>query len=297
MNTSLPKILITGASGQMGTALQSSPFAKQFNLIPLSHDFLDITQADSILTAIDVYAPDIIINTAAYTTVDKAESEPEKCKLINDNGAKQLAIACKKNNIPLIHLSTDYVFDGNASTPYKETDKVNPISVYGKTKLAGEKAIQANCDKHIILRVSGIFSASGQNFLNTILRLANERTELGIIVDQQTCPTPANAIADTLYTLCNQLSAWGIYHYCSHPAISWYDFATAIIEETKKHRSVKVKSINALKTHEYQTAAKRPPYSVLDCSKIKQTFGIEQPDWHQALTHYLKGYDHANLST
>lgn len=289
MNTSLPNILITGASGQLGTALQSHPLAMSFNLIPLSRTFLDITNPDSITNAIEVYAPSIIINAAAYTAVDKAESEPEQCARINRDGARFLADACQQHQIPLIHLSTDYVFDGTAATPYKETDAVNPINVYGKTKLKGEQEIQARCDRHVILRVSGIFSTYGQNFLNTILRLARERVELGIVADQLTCPTPANAIAGALYALCNNLSHWGVFHYCSQPPTSWYEFAKAIIEEARQYRPLTVTTMNALKTHEYKTAAKRPPYSVLDCTKIKTHYGIEQPDWHQALKTDIKG--------
>ncbi len=290
MNTSLPNILITGASGQLGTALQICPSALSFNVIPLSRTFLDITHPDSIKSAIDVYAPTIIINAAAYTAVDKAESEPDQCNQINHEGARLLAIACQQHQIPLIHLSTDYVFDGRAATPYKETDAVNPISVYGKTKLDGERAIQAHCSQHVILRVSGIFSSYGQNFLNTILRLAGERTELGIVADQLTCPTPADHIANAIYTLCGNLSHWGIYHYCSTPPTSWYEFANVIIQEAGENRKLTVTKVNALKTHEYKTAAKRPPYSVLDCTKIKIHYGIDQPDWHHALRTYIKGH-------
>ena len=268
------KILITGSDGQIGNALRAHADAKKFQVIACNRNQMDITEMSAIEKAIAAFSPDMIINTAAYTAVDKAESESELAHLINHQGAKNLAIACNKNKIPLIHLSTDYIFDGEKSSPYLESDNANPINVYGESKWLGEEAIREYCDQHIILRVSGVFSEYGNNFYKTMLRLVNEKKELKIVSDQITCPTYAGNIAGVIYSMIADLKKYGTWHYCDFPAVSWHQFATEITSDEK---------IKKISTEEYKSAAKRPAYSVLDCNKLKNDFGIIQNEWREAL--------------
>lgn len=291
MTNSLLKVLITGADGQLGRALQHHAKANLFNLIPCSRTALNIIDEASIQQALKQHRPDVVINTAAYTAVDKAEQEKEVAERINTQGPALLAAMCQANNIPLIHISTDYVFDGKKDIPYKETDTTHPINVYGQTKLLGEQAISANHNHAIILRVSSVFSEYGNNFLKTMLRLARERDTLRVVDDQIACPTYAGHIADVIYQLISNFKP-GIYHYCDRPAVTWHHFAKAIIEAAAEEETLKVKEVLPITTAEYPTPAKRPPYSALDCRLIQKTFSIEQRDWQAALPtilHHLKG--------
>lgn len=273
MNNSLPKILITGGNGQLGRSLSLHTRAREFQVVSCARQDLDITSLTSIKNAIAKFEPQIIINTAAYTAVDKAEQEIDLANSSNHLGAENLACICEEYQMPLIHLSTDYVFDGTKKAAYKEDDVVNPINQYGKSKWLGEQAVSKQCKQHIILRVSGIFSEHGNNFFNTMLRLAQSKTNIRVVDDQVTCPTYASDIADTIFTIVKNPGHWGIYHYCSTPEVSWHQFAEAILNH----------EVTAITTAEYKTAAKRPPYSVLDCTKIKTVFGIKQPSWQQAI--------------
>ncbi|HVE44994.1 MAG TPA: dTDP-4-dehydrorhamnose reductase [Gammaproteobacteria bacterium] len=279
MNACLPKICITGSQGQLARAVVQHASGKPFTCIPLTRSQLDITQYSAIEEAFAIYQPDIVINTAAYTAVDQAEAQQAVCHQVNTLGASYLAMVCQTRNIPLIHLSTDYVFSGDQHTPYREEDMPNPCNVYGLSKLQGEQAIQQYCEKHLILRVSGIFSEHGHNFVKTIQRLVKEKKELRIVADQITCPTQASDIAKTLLRLCEQQASWGVYHYCSTPPISWCQFAEYIIAQYKKTEQVITEDIIAISTAEYPTPAKRPRYSALDCTKIQSHFGISQPSW------------------
>jgi len=285
MKSFLPKILLTGANGQMGMALRYHPRAAEFHLIACSHKDLDITHSVSIENAILKFYPDVIINTAAYTAVDKAEQERERVLFVNHIGAKQLAITCKQHQIPLFHLSTDYVFDGTSSSPYREEDKTNPINVYGESKWLGEQAIRENCEQHTILRVSGIFSEYGHNFLKTMLRLANEKKELKVVSDQITCPTYAGDIANALFSIVvQQHSRWGTYHFCNADPVSWQQFAASIIHVANQYQPLLIKEVKAISTADYPTLATRPAYSVLNCDKVNTHFGIKQTSWRDALT-------------
>lgn len=278
-----PNVLITGSDGQLGNALRAHPAVGEFQITACGRSNMDITSAASINNAILQFSPDFIINTAAYTAVDKAEKEAELAMSINHIGAKYLAIACKKNQIPLIHLSTDYIFDGTKTSPYLEDDAATPVNLYGESKWLGEQAVREQCEQHIILRVSGVFSEYGSNFMKTILRLAAERKELNIVADQITCPTYAGNIASVIYSIIKkQTHKWGTYHYCDSPPVSWHQFADAIIHQAKPHHALIVEKINAITTAEYPTLAKRPAYSVLDCSKIKKEYGIQQTEWMSA---------------
>ena len=292
MTNYLPKLLITGAFGQVGSALQAHAFAEKYQLIPCSHVQMDLTKLSTIEQAITQLKPHLVINTAAFTAVDKAETTPQAAMEVNYLGAANLATVCAKYRIPLLHLSTDYVFDGIKTSAYTEPDVANPINIYGQSKHMGEEVIHDQCKFYLILRVSGIFSEFGVNFLKTILRLADEKDEIRVVKDQITCPTDANDIAHTIYLLADEMLAtkeWqpGIYHYCSQPPVSWYDFATMIYNEAQLFRPLRVKHIKSILARDYPAAAQRPAYSVLDCHKIKSAFAIEQPDWRFGISRVL----------
>lgn len=279
-----PNVLITGGNGQLASCIAKHSSATDVNLIICNKTELDICQPASIQQAIDMHVPDIIINTAAYTAVDKAEEEVSLADRVNHIGAGQLALACQKNQIKLIHLSTDYIFDGDHDGKYLEEDQANPINIYGKSKWEGEQAIRNTCPNHVILRVSGVFSEYGQNFLKTMLKLAKERTSLRVVSDQVSCPTYAGDIAGALLTMCLAPSHKGTYHFCSNEAVSWYDFAKAIIQHAALHEKLAVSEAQKITTAEYPTAAKRPRHSVLNCDKITSTYQIIQPSWRDAIT-------------
>jgi dTDP-4-dehydrorhamnose reductase len=280
-------VLVTGAAGQLGLAIQYiAPNYSDCQFIFASSKELDITNQDHVNSFFESNTIDFCINAAAYTAVDKAETEPEKVVLINVVGPKNLAKACKKYQTKLIHISTDFVFDGKLNKPYLETDLTNPLGVYGQTKLEGEKAIIENMDQYIILRTSWVYSQFGNNFMKTMLRLAQERDSLSIVVDQIGSPTNAVDLASVIMDIINhfQLSAFnfessfGTYNYSNEGIASWYDFAVAIFEANNV--SIDVKPIL---TTAFPTPAKRPKYSVLDKTKIKQTFNINIRSWQEAL--------------
>lgn len=277
-------VLVTGANGQVGQAIQF--VAKNYPYINFhfcnSAD-LDITNPANCESVFNLIQPDFCINTAAYTAVDKAESEPEKAHLINVIGAKNIAATCANFSTKLIHISTDFVFDGTKNQPYTETDLPNPIGVYGQTKLEGEIAIQEVLPAHFIIRTSWVYSEFGANFMKTMVRLATERTSLSVVNDQIGTPTNAvdlaNAIMDIILNKTNN-QKYGIYNFSNEGQCSWYDFAKKIIEIN--HITVQ---ITPIPTTQFPTPAKRPNYSVLDKEKIKQAFGISINDWQITLQH------------
>jgi dTDP-4-dehydrorhamnose reductase len=280
-------VLVTGAAGQLGQAIQYiAPNYSDCQFIFAPSKELDITNQDQVNSFFEVNTIDFCINAAAYTAVDKAETEPEKAVLINVVGPKNLAKACKKHQTKLIHISTDFVFDGKLDKPYLETDLTNPLGVYGQTKLDGEKAIIENMDQYIILRTSWVYSQFGNNFMRTMLRLAQERDSLSIVDDQIGSPTNAVDLASVIMNIINHFqlsifnfqSSFGIYNYSNEGIASWYDFAVAIFETNNV--SIDVKPIP---TTAFPTPAKRPKYSVLDKTKIKQTFNINIRSWQEVL--------------
>jgi len=280
----MTKILITGSQGQL--AYELVQLANQHQVIALTHQQLDIINQTAVQQAFDIYQPNIVINTAAYTQVDLAEQNSEQAYAVNCTGAKNLAIACAETHIPLLHLSTDYVFNGTKNSPYQETDPVSPINTYGLTKWQGEEAIRTHCSQHIILRVSSVFGRHGQNFVKTILRLAQEKETLRIVADQIMCPTPAYAIAETLLKTINK-PQWGTYHYCGSEPATWYDFANLIVQFAKEHTQLRVKQIEPITAADFPTAAKRPAYSVLDCSQFEKNFNIKRPHWQTGLKNVI----------
>lgn len=284
------KLLITGGNGQLGWEFTQLPLT-DFEITALSHTEFDINNASQIKKQLAIHQPNIVINTAAYTAVDKAEQEIDLAFKINRDGAHLLAQACAAQHLPLIHLSTDYVFDGKQHRPYKETDPTTPLNIYGASKLAGEIDVRKYCDQHIILRVSGVFGMHGNNFVKTILRTAQEKEALRIVADQTICPTPATAIAETIITICKKIitenNLWGTYHYCSDEPTNWHQFAEAIIALTEKYKSLTVKKLIPIPSAEYKSPARRPAYSVLDCNKLQKNFGITPCSWQLGLTEVI----------
>jgi len=273
-------VLVTGASGQLGQALQFA--TEEFPLLDL-HFFssaqLDITSGQSIRNAFETIKPDYCINAAAYTAVDKAESEPEKAAAINTGGARNIAEACRDSGVTLLHLSTDFVFDGKAKHPYNEEDPTGPQGVYGKTKLEGERAIAETFDHYFIVRTAWVYSQFGHNFMKTMLRLAKERDEIRVVSDQIGTPTHAVDLARTLLSMISSRSkAFGIYHFSNEGTASWHDFARWIFEVNGIETN-----LVPIATSDFPTPAKRPAYSVLDKSKIKQAFGLDIRDWRAAV--------------
>jgi dTDP-4-dehydrorhamnose reductase len=287
----LKKILLTGINGQVGHALQ--PLLKDFDLQGLTREDLDLTDVDAIRKVVREVKPDIIINPAAYTAVDKAESEPELAHAINAVAPGILAEEMAKLGGAMIHFSTDYVYDGSKKSPYVETDVVNPTSIYGKSKLAGEDAIRAVGLPHLILRTSWVYGAYGKNFLKTIIRLASEREQLGIVADQIGAPTSSLSIANALNNLLNRWnptkeSQTGVYHFTNTGSTSWHGFACEIVKQyealnRQPRLKVKIEAIKPLTTADYPTPAARPANSCLSHQHLEKDFGIVLPSWQDGL--------------
>lgn len=277
------KILLTGAKGQLGREIVGLGKNLNLPLYAFARSQLNITELEQIDAAVKTTKPKYIINTAAYTAVDMAENESELAFSINSKGVSNLAQIADKYDIPLIHISTDYVFDGQKKSAYIEGDETQPLSAYGKSKLSGENLLRKTWNKHIILRVSWIFGQYGNNFVKTILRLAKEKNELKIIADQRGSPTYTGDIALTLIKIIQCIEKgqtdWGTYHYTGIPTLSWYDFAKKIVTEAKQHQPLIVKKIIPILSSEYPSIARRPYNSELACQKISQTFSIDPNNW------------------
>jgi dTDP-4-dehydrorhamnose reductase len=278
------RILITGAHGQLGSEIKELAGAYPFEIDYTDSDTLDITNAGAINQYLKAKPAGWIVNCAAYTAVDKAESEPEAAHQVNSLAPGLLAQAAKANGSKLVHVSTDYVFDGKNHKPYKETDSTNPQSAYGRSKLEGEKKVVDENPEAMIIRTSWLYSNYGNNFVKSMIRLGKERDELGIVADQTGTPTYAadlaRAILDTI-SLCNKSPERyqpGIYHYANEGTASWYDFAMEIFELEQ----INVQA-NAIETVDYPTPATRPYFSVLSKKKIKESYGVDVPHWKKAL--------------
>lgn len=288
------KVLVPGAGGQVGRELAARGGAGADSWIALPREALDITDPASIERAIAEHEPNLVINAAAYTAVDRAESEAAQAFAVNRDGAGHLARACRRAGIPLIHISTDYVFSGAPRTgaAHREDDPVAPRSVYGRSKWEGEEAVRVELPEHAIVRVSWVFGPHGRNFVKTMLRLARAEDEMRVVDDQRGCPTAASDIAGALATLAGRIARdggipWGTYHYCGSPATTWYGFAEAILAAARKRECLKVRALVPIPAAEYPTAAPRPADSTLDCTRIAGTFGIRSPRWADALERTL----------
>lgn len=284
--TTTYNILVTGSMGQLGSEIKELSSNYNYNFFFTTRDDIDITSKDSIKEFCQTNSINVIINCVAYTAVDKAESDMENADLVNRKAVKKLSIVAKELDIKLIHISTDYVFDGKNFKPYVEEFQTNPQSVYGKTKLDGEnEMININPLNSIIIRTSWVYSYYGNNFVKTMLRLGKEKEELGVIFDQVGTPTYAKHLAITILDIIPQIenSKVEIYNYSNEGVLSWYDFAKEIMKMAKLNCKVK-----AIETYQYPTPAKRPHFSLLNKSKIKQKFNIEIPYWKDGLDDCLK---------
>lgn len=283
------KVLLTGANGQIGREIKRT-VPDLVKLYSYDKQSLDITSVDAVKAIFVECNPDYVINAAAYTAVDKAEKEPELAYAINATGVLHLADECHKASIPLIQISTDYVFDGQHDKPYSETDMAAPLSVYGKSKWEGEQAVRHILSQHIILRTSWVFGYFGSNFVKTMLRLARDQAVLRIVSDQYGCPTAAKEVALAIWQIIKQISQenpgnilWGTYHFANVHEVSWCDFAKKILLIAEQYSILMTKDVLAITTAEYPTLAKRPAYSVLNCQKIKDYFHITPRHWEVAL--------------
>lgn len=287
------RLAIIGAKGQVGWEL--SRRAPMFGHEVLAWDVaeLDITDAAAVDRALATSGANAVINAAAYTAVDRAEQEPESAFAVNRDGPAHLAVACARLGIPLLHISTDYVFDGTKTGPYTEDDPAAPLGVYGQSKWEGDEAVRRLLPRHLILRVSWVFGVEGHNFVKTILRLAREREELRVVADQRGCPTYAGDIADVLLELAGRIgqidadNAWGVYHYCGEPPTTWHGFASAIVERARLDEKLKVRTVTPITTADYPTPAARPANSVLDCARLTARFGIHPASWREGLATLL----------
>ena len=295
----MQKILLTGVNGQVGHALKTK--LTEYEIIALSREQLDLSKQHDIRRIVREIKPNLIINPAAYTAVDRAESEPDVAFAINATAVQILAEEGDRLNAGLIHFSTDYVYDGIKKTPYVETDEVSPVSIYGKSKLAGEDAIRAVGLPHLILRTSWVYGAYGKNFLKTILRLAAERDCLRIVDDQFGAPTSSESIAEGVVQLVavwqpEQANQTGVYHFTNSGETSWYGFSCEIINKynmltiEKNWRTLKsiAENIEPIHTSEYLTPATRPANSRLNNTKLKQLFNLELPTWQQGLQQVMQ---------
>lgn len=282
------KVLVTGAKGQVGSLLLDCLIAEGYEVKGCDYADLDITSLDSVMTALD-WKPNIIVNAAAYTAVDKAESDQETAYAVNAEGVKNLLALAQKAQCPLISISTDYVFNGQSKEPYKVEDETSPLGVYGVSKRAGEEALEQSSHPFINIRTSWVFGENGNNFVKTMLRLGKERDNLSIVSDQVGCPTYAGDLAKAIKSIVASFEKDGAfevghYHLCGDEVVSWYEFAKEIFDRAVGLEEIEAAPhLSAITTSEFPTAAERPAYSVLDCTKLKDVYDIEPSNWKEAL--------------
>jgi dTDP-4-dehydrorhamnose reductase len=288
-----PRILLIGKIGQVGWELRRT-LAPMAELVCVDFPDIDLCSGDSIRKWVTESKPEIVVNAAAYTAVDKAESDEDRAMKINGLAPGILAEAARKCGALMVHYSTDYVFDGTKTEPYVETDAPNPLGAYGRTKLAGDEAVRAAGGAHLIFRLCWVYGARGQNFMLTMIRLARERDKLRVVSDQVGCPTWSRMIAETTALALKQTLAardlgafTGTYHLAASGSTSWHGFASAIIS-LMPAEGRKCSHVDTIPTSAYPTPAKRPAYSVLDCSQLERTFGLKLPYWHESLKQVLE---------
>jgi dTDP-4-dehydrorhamnose reductase len=287
------KLLIIGSKGQLGSELVRKCKRNDFSFLALDLPEFNITDPSQVEKTLAVFKPSIVFNASAYTNVDKAETDLAIAFSVNSDGPANLAIYCDKNRIPIIHISTDYVFDGSKGQAYTESDPVSPLGVYGKSKEEGESKLRSILKQHIILRTSWLYGAYGNNFLKTMLRLGNEKKIIKVVSDQYGCPTCAADLAEAVVDISKQITQnpkifWGTYHYCGLGITTWHKFAKAIFEIAGQYQNYKVSSVEAITTAQYPTRTKRPAFSALDCNLINKNFGITQKPWQGSLKKTIK---------
>jgi dTDP-4-dehydrorhamnose reductase len=283
------KVLVLGSRGQVGLELMRAAWPLGTQLVGAARPQFDITDGGSINAALTRHAPDVVINGAAYTAVDQAERDRETAFAVNAAGPGTLAAACARHGSALVHMSTDYVFDGSASRPYREDDPVVPINAYGQSKAAGEAAVRLQQPRHIILRTSWVYAAHGQNFVRTMLRLASEREKISVVSDQHGAPTSAGDIASAIVAVAKKLvddsphaSAWGTFHFTATGATTWHGFAEQVVR-LYADAFGKAPLIEPIPTSAFPTPARRPANSLLDCSRIESVFQVRCPPWRESL--------------
>ena len=283
------RIVVVGRSGQLARSLAEDVW-RGGDVAFLGRDMLDLARPDSVGPCLEAYSPALVVNAGAYTAVDQAEDEAAAAFAVNRDGPSALAEACARADIPLIHLSTDYVFDGGKPGAYVEEDAVAPLGVYGASKLAGEEAVRAACPRHAIMRTSWVYSPYGSNFLKTMLRLADTRDEVSVVSDQTGCPTYAPDLAEAIAALAARLLAgealYGTFHAAGSDATSWHDFAAGIFAEVAA-RGGRVPALKSIPTSAYPTPAARPMNSRLDCSKLEAETGLRLPCWESGMSRCL----------
>lgn len=281
------RLLVTGAGGQVGHELLALARTRGVDAVGTDVAALDITDAAAVRQAVEDARPDAAVNAAAYTAVDRAEAEPDRAAAVNRDGARHVAEACAAAGIPLVHVSTDYVFDGTKGAPYVPADAVSPLGVYGRTKAEGEAAVREATPEHVILRTAWVFSAHGHNFVRTMLRLARERDTFGVVADQHGGPTSAAAVARACLAVAEQTAAghgiWGTFHHAGTPAATWFDLATEAVRLGALLDPAVRGTVRPIATADYPTAAARPPRVELDTSAFERAYGVAAPDWRADL--------------
>lgn len=282
------RVLVCGARGQVGHELMRLA-PEWVEPVGLGSAELDITDPQAVSAIVRDVRPELIINASAYTAVDRAESDVAGAYAVNRDGVGYLAAEAQRLGIPLFHISTDYVFSGDASEPYREDQPTRPTGVYGASKLAGEQVLAATCSRYLILRTSWVFGSHGANFVKTMLRLGREREELAVVADQQGCPTSARSIAQALWHSAalwrrDAVLEWGVYHFAGQPAVSWHEFAVEIFRQARESGLLaRIPRVRPITSQEYPTPARRPLWSVLDCSKGRARLGLEPAPWQEEL--------------
>lgn len=286
------RVLLFGANGQVGRETSALARARGIDLVAVDRTRADIADPVAVARVFEDVKPTVAINAAAYTAVDKAEADPEAATRGNATGPGLLAERCAREGVPLIHISTDYVFDGTKAGAYVEADPIAPLGVYGRTKAAGEAAVRAASERHVILRTSWVYGVHGANFLKTMLRLAGERDRLTIVADQRGCPTATRDIAEALLTVARQMEAgtarFGTYHFAGTGATTWHGFASAIIAEAGRHTG-RHPEVAAITTADYPTPARRPANSELDSSLFERTFRYRAAPWQSRVKDVVDG--------
>ncbi|MFO8089239.1 MAG: dTDP-4-dehydrorhamnose reductase [Desulfatiglandaceae bacterium] len=281
-------LLVTGANGQLGRELCRRASAQGLSVTPAYRPDFDITDHKLVEKVLQRSNASIVVNAAAYTAVDKAEDDPETAFSVNRDGPAFLASCCRELGVPLIHISTDYVFDGTKNEPYVVTDPVNPVNIYGESKAAGENEVRKRHEHHIIIRTSWLYGIEGSNFVKTMLRLGMEKQELRVVSDQFGCPTSAGELSSCILAIAGHILAarptrWGTYHCCAKGRTSWYGFAQEIFDVAQRHLNLKLERVIPVTTEEFPTKARRPSNSVLDCSAVGHYFGFFPSPWREPL--------------
>jgi len=275
-------VILVFGNGQLGQELTRASAARAMPLVALSHGQADISDPAAVRDALKKHSPALVVNAASYTKVDLAETETELARLANEVGPAVLGTACAASGVPLIHVSTDYVFDGTKPTPYVEDDPIAPINAYGRSKAAGERAVRASAPRHVILRTSWVYGEFGQNFLKTMLRLAATRDELRVVADQRGSPTSTRDLADAILRIAPRLlggdEVWGTYHFAGAGVTTWHGFATRIVA-AQAPVTGHAPRVTAITTADFPTAARRPLNSALDCSLFQRVFGFAGRPW------------------